>query len=532
MTVLVLAAAAAVAGCEKKPADSAESGTGLPVRAAAIGEFTENPLLAFVPADTAYAFATFKPFPIEPIRRMSAAMVPLLRRMIELSPAASNRTPEQERISKDLLDALEHLDAKTIDDAGFSTKGKWAFYGLGGYPVARIELTSGDRVFDLVQRAATRWGKTLPPATERAGRRYWIIDDPKISVMVAIGPKEGVMTIAPRALIDANLATLLGEQKPASSMTMAQFRAIAERDGFTGQGVGFLDIARVGALVTAATGLSPACGTAIAGLAQRMPRLAIGYDDVTTRQMGFGIVLELAPELITELRGLAGPLAGLDKVLAAKSIMAMAVAANVEHGRTLLGRVAGVLQAVGQQCQSSGMVSAMTSVANTAAQPLPPMFAGLRGGYFVLTQLKMGAQGPEQVEGFGSLQLDHPGDVLKLATSELPSFNVPLDGKAHALPALIPVPGHVAASETAIGVGLGANSAAVAVDAIHGKAGPAPLMLLRYDYGRFGELMGAAMPPGPQTEMMFDLLKMFGVATVQMVADARGLVMWTAIELR
>ncbi len=210
----------------------------------------------------------------------------------------------------------------------------------------------------------------------------------------------------------------------------------------------------------------------------------------------------------------------------------VAAAGNVEHGRTLVGRVAGALQAIGQQCQSAGMVSAMTSLAASAARPLPPMLAGLRGGYFVLNQLKMGPQGPQQLDGFGTVQLDHTADLLKLATSELPSFTVPLDGKAHPLPAMLPFPGHVAASETSIGVGVGSNSAVTAVDAIQGKSGPAPLLLMQYDYSRFGELMGATMPKGAEAAMMFDMFKMFGIATVQMVADARGLVMWTAIEIR
>jgi hypothetical protein len=532
--VTVLVFAAALAACENKGVNSAGGGAVLPSRAAAIGEFSDNALLGFVPADTAYAFATFKAFPLDLIQRMSSAMLPMWRRFLTMNPATSNRTPEQDRIAKDILDALEHLDAKTVEDAGFSSKAKWVIYGLGAYPVMRIELASGDRAFEFVKRTATRWGKTLPPPTERAGRRYWINDDPAMSAVFAIGPKEAVFALAPRAIIDANLAVLLGEQKPAGSMTTAQFRAIAERDGFTGQGVGFVDVARVGALVATATGATPACGAAIAGLAQRVPRFAIGYDDIAAHRLAFGMVLELAPDLIAELRGLASPLAGIDKLLAAKPMMAMAVAMNIEHGRATLGRVAGALGELGQQCQSTGLISAMTSVAGAATRPLPPMLAGLRGGYVVLNHLKIGPGGQQPTEGFGAVQLDHPDELLKLAASQLPSFSVPLDGKPHALPALLPVTGHIAANETAIGVGLGANSATTSVDAIHGKPGPAPLALIQYDYSRLGELMNAAMPKGADADMMrdmMDMMKMFGMATIQLVADARGFVMWMSLDI-
>ena len=534
--VTILVFAAALAACESKGPERAGGAGVMASRAGAVGEFSDNPLLALVPADSPYAFATFKAFPLEIAQRMSSAMLPMWRQLLATAPAASNRTPEQERITKDVLDAVEHLDAKTIEDAGFSSKAKMVVYGLGAYPVVRIELASGDRVLDFVQRTATRWGKTLPAPTERAGRRYWISDEPKVSVMFAIGAKEAMVVLAPRATIDANLAVLLGEQKPASSMTTAQFRAIAERDGFTGQGVGFLDVARLGALVATTIAAAPACDAAIAGLAKRVPRLAFGYDDLQAHRFAFGMVLELAPDLVAEVGGLASPLVGLDQLLATKPMMAVALAVNVERGRGVLGRAAGALQALGEQCQAAGMVSAMTSLASAATRPLPPMFAGLRGGYLVLNQLKIGTGTQAQTDGFAAVQLDHPGELLKLAAGQLPSFNVPLDGKAHALPAMLPFTGHVAANETSIGIGLGANSATKAVDAIQGKPGPAPLLWVQYDYSRLGELMSAAMPQGPGTDTMRDtmrdMMKMFGIATIQWVADIRGLVMWMSLEVR
>jgi hypothetical protein len=124
-------------------------------------------------------------------------------------------------------------------------------------------------------------------------------------------------------------------------MTTAQFRALAERDGFTGQGLGFVDLARVGALVADAAGAAPDCLAAVTAIAKRAPRLAVGYDDFTLHRLAFGMVLELAPDVLADARGLSGSLAGLDRLLGQKPAMAMAVAGNIEHGRTVLARVAG-----------------------------------------------------------------------------------------------------------------------------------------------------------------------------------------------
>jgi hypothetical protein len=444
-----------------------------------------------------------------------------------LAPEAEG---QRQRV-QDVIDALDKLDVKTFEDHGFSARARFASYGIGAYPVFRIELSNGDRVFDLIRRTAERWNQPLPAPSERSGRRYWIVDASTWGLFVAIGPKELVVAGAPRDVIDANLAQLLGEQRPASSMTTAQFRALAERDGFTGQGLGFVDLTRVAALITRAAGASPDCAAAAEAIAKRAPRLAVGYDDFTLHRMSFGMVLELAPDVLASARGLSGALAGVDRLLAQKPAMAMAVAGNLENGRALLGRVAGALRELGQRCQRSDLVDGATEVAAAAGRPLPPFLAGVHGGYMVLQNLKIGSHGPEAIEGFGTVQLDHAGELVKFATSQMPNFEVPLDGKAHALPQEIPFPGHVAANQGTIGVGLGPSSATTAVRALEGKPVPVPLALFAFDYSRLGELI-LASEHGPDADNLRDIFKAFGILTMQLLVDTRGAVAWMSVEMR
>ena len=528
MTVLGLAALAA---CENTSAVSAGGGPQFPSRAAALGEFPDNPLLAFVPAETPYAFATFKPLPIDVIRKTTGMIGPIWRRAFAASMAQAPDSADQRRVVEDILDALDTLDVKRFEEYGFSAKARFAVYGIGAYPVVRIELSNGDRVFDLVRHAAERWNEQLPPPTERAGRRYWIVDLPVTGVFLAIAPKEAVLAIAPRSVIDGSLPALLGERRPASSMTTAQFRALAERDGFTGQGVGFVDLARVGALVANVAGAAPDCRAAVAAITKHAPRLAVGYDELTVHRLAFGMVLELAPEVLADARGLTGSLAGLDGLLGLKPAIAVAVAGNLEHGRTVLGRAAGALQDLGRRCEMSSLVDGVTDLAAAAARPLPPVVAGLHGGFLVVNNLKMGAHGPEAIDGFGSVQLDHTGELLKLARGAMPEFEVKADGKARPLPPASPFSGHVAVNERAIGLGLGANSATTAAGALQGRAGPAPLALFMFDYSRMGDLL-LASERGLEADTMREIIKVFGLATFQLLVDARGVVMWGAFELR
>ena len=534
VTILVLVAA--LAACDHPAVVGSGAGTLLASRAQATGEFPDNPLLAFAPADTPYAFASFKPAPLDVIRKMTAMVGPIWRRAFTRSMSRTLEaagSDDQRRIVKDVLDALDTLDVKRFEDQGFSARARFAIYGLGAYPVFRVELGSGDRVFDLVQRTAERWHLPLPPPTVRAGRRYWIFEDRSLAGFVAIGPKELVMAAAPRGVIDANLATLLGEQPAPHPMTTAQLRALADRDGFTGQGVGFVDLVRVGALIAAAAGAAPDCLAAVAAIAKRAPRLAIGYDDITLHQLGFGMVLELAPEALADARGLSGSLAGLPQLLGQKPAMAIAIAGNLEHGRSVLAHVASALGDLGQRCQVPSFVDGVAKLAAAAGHPLPPELAGLRGGFVVLNSLKMGPHGPDpaSIEGFGSLQLDHTGELLKRAAREVPDLAIQPDGKAHALPAASPFPGHVAASDHAIGVGVGPSSAAAAIGALDGTPAPAPLALLVFDYARMGDLV-LASATGPDAEDMRAVIQAFGLATIQLLVDARGVVSWTSFELR
>ncbi len=536
MTARGLAVLAALAACENTAAVSAGGGTQFASRAAALGEFPDNPMLGFVPADTPYAFATFKPFPLDVVRKTTALIGPVWRRMFATFTAQAPDSADQRRVVEDILEAFETLDVKRFEEYGFSAKARFAVYGIGAYPVLRVELSNGDRVFDLIRRTAERWNKPLPPPTERAGRRYWSVDlpDPGLSdpgLFLAIAPKEAVLAVAPRSVIDGNLPALLGERRPASGMTTAQFRALAERDGFTGQGVGFVDLVRVGALIANVAGAAPDCRAAVTAITNHAPRLAVGYDELTVHRLAFGMVLELAPEVLADARGLAGSLAGLDRLLGHKPEIAVAIAGNLEHGRAVLGRAAGALQELGRRCEMSSLVDGVTELAAVAARPLPPIVAGLHGGFLVVNNLKMGAHGPETIDGFGSVQLDHTGELLKFARGAMPDFEVQADGKARPLPPASPFSGHVAVDEHAIGLGLGANSATTAAEALQGRAGPAPLALVMFDYSRMGDLL-LASTRDLEADYMREFIKAFGLATFQLLVDARGVVMWGAFEMR
>ena len=512
-------ALAALSGCgSKQPAVSE-------VISAGGGPFPDNPLLAFVPADTPYAFATFKPIPMDFLRAMADKFGSIARK--GWNEGLEDSDPDERRQAQELaqLFDLEHLD-----NVGFSSRARFVLYGLGAYPVARIEIASGDRLFDSWQRIAKHAAHRAP--TLRAGRRYWIIPSDEEATLIAIAPREVVVALAPRPVIERNLATLLGEQPAAKSLSTAAFRQLAMRDNLTGQGLGFVDLARVVAMAADADGATPACKAAISAVMSRAPRLVIGFEDFTAHRFGFAMTLEVAPDVLPDVRGLATSLVGYDRMVAQKPAMAFAFAVDIDRGRALLSRIAGGLRSLGEGCHEDEILDTANEMAKVAQRPLPAMLAGLRGGFVALNELKMErGQPPKKIDGYAVLQGGRVDEILKLASSQLPGVKLAPDGVAHALPALIPYPGHVAATRQVLGVALGQNSAATVSELLKGKPAPAPLFLLQVDYARIGELVDA-LEAESEDEDARAVLAAVGMVTGTWEIGERGVVGRVSIELR
>ncbi len=513
---------ATLVGCGGKQPDA--SGT----RAGSRGEFADNPLLAVIPSDTPYAFATFKPIPLEYLSKVSDAIKPMW------SKAFDQMGADQQKIWHAFTDEIGPLDAKRFEELGFSTKARVALYGIGAYPVMRIEITSGDRVFALVGRLAARFELPLPAPTQRGDRRYWIIDVKTMAVLIALDKTELVMSIGPRSFLDSNLALILGEQRPAKPITTSVFRDIATRDGYSDQGVGFVDLARVGQLAGAAAGLDAGCQGVVGEIAAKVPRLTLGYDDFTAHKIAMGFVVELAPDLAAEVRSLAAPLAGFDKLLELRPLFAVAVSGNVEHARGLATKLSTYLRDLDKRCPVPGMEDAAQSLGNIGSAPLPPFATGIHGGILVANDLKFpnGLSGrPEAIDGYAVVRMDHADDLLKMVASQLPGIEATADGKPHALPALLGFPGSFAAHPDALALAMGANSDARAVDLLGGTPVAAPLLFMEYDYTRLFDIV-LADKHDAASEMSRAVVKLFGLATIQVLVDERGLVSWFSFELK
>jgi len=366
----------------------------------------------------------------------------------------------------------------------------------------------------------------LPAARERGNRRYWIVDAKHdAAFLISLSPTEAVIAVATRDVLERRLALILGDELPPQPLTTARFRELAKRDGFSGVGVGFVDLARVAALATETE--SPACKAAAAAIASRLPRIGFGYDELSAKRMSFGIVVELAPDVLAQARTLSTTLAGIDRLLHTPSVFAIALAADVDKAKALAPRAAAAIRSL-EECSPSfeELAKPLDALATLA---IPSYVAGTHGMLAAMTAIHPGTSTLDRFDGYAVVHLASAEAILQQLAHNLPGFEAPdPDGKAKPIAFI----GHIAARADTIAVAHGTHSETAVEEVLADPPATAPLAVLRWDYSRLPEV--AELFPNEKTdlEVIRGLSRTLGMTTFQVDLDDRGLVGWFAMELR
>lgn len=508
-------------------------------------------LFASVPADTPYLIASVEAAPPELWGKMKQAFKP----MIDLA-ATSWR---QQRGKNEVLDAiLGELDGKWsaagIESLGFSATPSFAMYGLGLQPfVVRMAIKDGKAVRATIERIAAKAGKQLPPPSTRGGVSYWQhADDDGTAAVVSIGDRELIAAVGKAEDIDARLGLILGLDKPARSMADgALIKQLMARHGFGGQLIGFADTRQLaGKAIEAAGGpASPACTAELDRLSARLPRLVVGYSELSGSKIAGGFVVELAPELVAELRALRTEVPGLGAALRGHPLFAFAVGLDLARAQQLGVAAAGSLRQLGTACGLGPLVDSAADMARGMSRPLPEPVGRISGGVMVVNDVAFGPAGamrgmPENIDGLVLIASPDARALFDQAGAMNPTIKglgVTADGKLHDLHVPLPVPLALAAGvgDRLIVVTAGDQGRQAGDKLVGARAGArAPLFAMTYDVGKGMELASklTGADPGadiPELGAFIASLKgvMGRVAGTIDVTD-HGLAWWSSIELR
>lgn len=492
---------------------------------------SDDTILRYIAADTPYVFANVEPMPddvmdkIEPrldeiLRSYQTVLREIIANKRREAASRAEADPEQEaKIDAFVDEFVGLLSIDGIRGAGIGRAGTAALYGNGLLPVMRLQLTDGALFDAAIARLEDKAGYKLPVAAiEGGGYRY--ADADGVRFIIAILEDQAVITVVPESLGDDGIQAALGLTLPATSIAdSGVLQAIKEHYGFTSHFIGLVDVPAITAALTDPQGvnaaflsatdhdtpqLSDVCKAEIREVAGIMPRMVLGYDELSVDQLASTIVLELRNDIATDASKLAAPVPGLGRDPG--GLMAFGMSLDVKAARDFVGARIQAMKADPFECELFADVQAATAGAEAAlARPVPPMVNDFKGFLAIIDELEgldLATQTPPtSIAGRFLLAMDNAQALVAMGamfSPDIAGLNLQPDGKPVplALPQLqaMGMTAFAALNNTTLAVAVGEDSEANLTDMMSAAVGnPLPVMSFSMDAARYYAFIGEAI---------------------------------------
>ncbi len=521
-----------------------------------------NAPITYAPADTPYLFANFKGAPADAAATWGEASDSMISiRIQQLGKIAASLSDQNPEVAK-VLEAVQaelanvHSTKEMAQTIGLSQSALSAIYGIGGVPVARVELASPDNFKAFWARVEKRAGVATPTATLDK-QTYWLIggNDAKLHVLVAVEGNQLVATVAPANASPQMLRQLLGLTKPANNAADRLAKLNGEH-GYSDYGSGYVDLPKLFANLydgrdtitqefakdMGGSLADPACASEFTSLASQAPLASAGFQTYSAQEMRYSIDVQLAPSLLGALTALKQSIPGMDET-PDDSMFDMVMALPLQKWQ---GFIQSRARAAAERTYQCPALQSLNQFAKTAANPpvqMPPEAASLLGFRVALDKWEAGPQ----IAGRMLVASSNPAALTQQIQQTLPQFalkTIPADGK----PVAFDLPpkwqaalgggnqGWLAANANALAAGIGEDEEARLAGTLIAPAGNGDrLMRMHFDgkmYGVLGNWIGrfAAMAP-PQNQaqlqqtvgMFQQMSKMIASVDMDVKLDDKGL---------
>ena len=436
-------------------------------------------LLDYVPADSPYVFANVTPLPdavfvkLEPkIDNVLQTYDVLLQRIAGMAmEKAAEDGDDSEDAQKAVAVIGELSSLMSIDGlrgAGFERKSTSVFYGYGLLPVLRFEVSSGALFESALSRIEEKAGEKMDVATI-AGKPVRYIETEDIKVLVSILDKQVVISVAPSTFRDEQLSELLGLSAPESSITdSGVLKNISSEYGFDDYFVGYIDFVGIVETVTGGADgldadvlaileemdeldesaesdelaesdepgeLSDVCREEIRSVAGVMPRIVMGYTEISPERFDSQVIVELRDDIAASLAKLTAPVPGLGSDPG--GLMSFGMSIDVLAMRQYYEAQLDALDSDPFLCEEFADLQAGVEQGRIALQqPVPPMVYDFHGFFGVVQDiegLNMATQTPPtSVDGQFLLAMDNAPALISLGammSPELAGLNLQADGE-------------------------------------------------------------------------------------------------------
>ena len=431
---LIVSASLIFTACSKEPDD-----------AAVTVKDNTNPLLAYVPADTAYVFADLEPVPAEITDAYVARFQPVLDVMSDQInkfqagyQAGEFQDNQVAQLGMAVLDELGgSLSKENLEKLGITLQSHHAIYGAGVFPVIRLSLGDEQKLREAIARIEVKMGYQLPVKTLN-GTSYWRVSENEmpVAVYITILDSQLALSVFPVSSEDRLLAAFLGQELPADSMASSNALGIMNtKKGYSTYGSGFVDIQKLtdeimdpdsetrslmGAEANShLDSLDAVCIAEINSMIARAPRMTAGTTRLTSNEVAMRYDLEIESLLASGLAALVSDTPPAGK---ADYLLSASLAIKVGKLRSFVLEKATAIFESPYQCASlqnlNEQAGQLMAKLNT---PMPPMVNNLMGIRARLDEFDP-AREISQNSGLLALHVDKPEMFVGMASMMVPGF--------------------------------------------------------------------------------------------------------------
>ena len=546
-------------------------------------------LLRYVPADSPYVLASMEPMPDELLDKLE----PRVDRILKAYEALLLQVVEQGREDADDIEVqgantetLESLAAvgeelatlmsiEGLRGVGIDRDSTAVIYGNGLLPVLRMTLSDPALMEAEFVRLEEKASK--PMAVQTIGdQKIRFFEAEEWRVLVALVDKQLVVSSAPAAFDDDQVAALLGLTAPDESIADAgTLGVLAERYDYGPYMVGYVDFEAIAeTFIAAPQGLNAAlfasvdpdsmrpelsdvCKQEVRGMVAVAPRLVFGYTDVTADAVDSHGILELQGDIASGLAALPAAVPGLG--VDNGGLFSFGMSLDLMAARNFYEARLDALDAEPFECDTlAPMVEGLMAGRAALQQPVPPMVYDFRGFKAEISDVEgldlQSGRPPERVDGRVVLAMENAPALLALGAMFSPELAAlqpepggePVRVEAAQLAGIVDAV-YVALDDDAIGLSFGADMQQGLTGMM--AADPAPdgtVMSFSMDAGRYYALIGEAaalgqddgsdeLPPEMQAmmrEVMLSFSELYDRMNVSVRLTERGIEFDSGITIK
>ncbi len=491
----------------------------------------ESSLLRFVPADTPYVFATGAPLPddlldaLEPkINEMMEVYQVFLDEILASTLRSGSKDIDEEEARKMAAIASELVSIFSVDGmraAGIERDSEMVLFGNGLLPVLRVEVTD-EKLFEKALADIEQAADEEMATATLDGHSYRYIGDEEMRFAVGVFEGNAVLTILPADFDEAQLKQLFGLTLPANNLAATTVLAdIVEKYDFSNHYIGYLDTLKFASIfLEQPTGLNagllkgadfdPAsipevCKTEIRRLAGTMPRMVIGYDEISLDAISANIIMELRPDLSQALAKVVAAVPGLG--LDQGGLFSFGMSANLLEWRNFYEERLNAMESEPFRCEYFADLQASVDKGRELLnQPLPPVVYGIKGFNAVIEDLGddydfSSGQPPKKVDANIVIAMDDAPSLVAMGTMfspELAELNLQADGVPVDLQIAqvksVAADAYAAMLDDRLAIAIGEGAEKKAASALNAKSAvPAPAFGMTMDAAKYYKLLATSM---------------------------------------